>query len=33
MVLAFYRRNLIGELRVEGAKELVPQLLNWPNLD
>ena len=33
MVLAFYRRELIGELRVEGATELVPQLLNWPNLD
>src|ERR1700739_4784252 len=33
MVLAFYRRDLIGDLRVEGATELVPRLLNWPNLD
>jgi uncharacterized protein (TIGR03083 family) len=33
MVLAFYRREPIGKLQIEGATELVPQLLNWPNLD
>jgi uncharacterized protein (TIGR03083 family) len=33
MVLAFYRRDLIGELHVDGDAELVPQFLNWPNLD
>ena len=33
MVLSFYRRDPIGQLRIEGAAELVPQLLNWPNLD
>jgi uncharacterized protein (TIGR03083 family) len=33
MVLAFYRRDLPGELQVEGDSELVPQLLAWPNLD
>jgi uncharacterized protein (TIGR03083 family) len=33
MVLAFYRRAPLGELRIEGATELVPQLLDWPNLD
>lgn len=33
MVLAFYRRDTIGELQVEGNKDLVPQLISWPNLD
>ena len=33
MVLAFYRRDTIGKLQIEGAADLVPQLLNWPNLD
>jgi uncharacterized protein (TIGR03083 family) len=33
MVLAFYRRDTIGKLKVDGVSELVPQLLNWPNLD
>lgn len=33
MVLAFYRRDLIGELHIEGEPDLVPKLLDWPNLD
>ncbi len=33
MVLAFYRRDLTGELQIDGDAELVPQLINWPNLD
>ena len=33
MVLAFYRRDLPGELHIDGDAELVPQLINWPNLD
>jgi uncharacterized protein (TIGR03083 family) len=33
MVLAFYRRELTGELHIDGDAELVPQLINWPNLD
>lgn len=33
MVLAFYRRDLIGQLHIEGDADLVPQLLTWPNLD
>lgn len=33
MVLAFYRRDTIGQLRIDGDTELVPQLLAWPNLD
>ena len=33
MVLAFYRRDPNGKLQIDGASELVPQLLNWPNLD
>ena len=33
MVLSFYRRDPIGKLQIEGASELVPQLLDWPNLD
>jgi uncharacterized protein (TIGR03083 family) len=33
MVLAFYRRDLVGELHIEGDADLVPQLLNWPSLD
>jgi len=33
MVLAFYRRDLNGQLNVEGDAELLPQLLDWPNLD
>ena len=33
MVLAFYRRDLPGELHIDGDADLVPQLLSWPNLD
>jgi uncharacterized protein (TIGR03083 family) len=33
LVLAFYRRNLARDLQIDGDAELVPQLLNWPNLD
>ena len=33
MVLSFYRRDPIGKLRIDGAAELVPKLLDWPNLD
>ena len=33
MVLSFYRRDPIGQLRIEGVAELVPKLLDWPNLD
>lgn len=33
MVLAFYRRELPGELHIDGDPELVPQLINWPGLD
>ncbi|HYK26386.1 MAG TPA: maleylpyruvate isomerase family mycothiol-dependent enzyme, partial [Streptosporangiaceae bacterium] len=32
IVLAFYRRDH-GDLQVEGDEALVPQLINWPNLD
>jgi len=32
IVLAFYRRDH-GDLQVEGDDALVPQLINWPNLD
>ena len=32
-VLAFYRRDPIGKLQIEGDAELIPQLLSWPNLD
>lgn len=33
MVLSFYRRDPIGKLQITGASDLVPQLLDWPNLD
>lgn len=33
MVLAFYRRDLIHPLHIDGDPDLVPQLLAWPNLD
>jgi len=33
MVLAFYRRDTAQRLQIEGDAELVPQLINWPNLD
>jgi uncharacterized protein (TIGR03083 family) len=33
MVLAFYRRDTPGELHIDGAAELLPQLIAWPNLD
>lgn len=33
MVLSFYRRDPIGELRIDGEADLVPKLLDWPNLD
>ncbi|MGO8960732.1 MAG: maleylpyruvate isomerase family mycothiol-dependent enzyme [Streptosporangiaceae bacterium] len=33
MVLAFYRRETPGDLRIDGDAELVPRLINWPNLD
>jgi uncharacterized protein (TIGR03083 family) len=32
MVLAFYRRDTIGQLQIEGDADLVPDLLAWPNL-
>ncbi|HSR87297.1 MAG TPA: maleylpyruvate isomerase N-terminal domain-containing protein [Streptosporangiaceae bacterium] len=33
MVLAFYRRDTVHDLQIEGVAELVPQLINWPELD
>jgi uncharacterized protein (TIGR03083 family) len=33
MVLAFYRRDTAHDLQITGDAELVPQLINWPNLD
>jgi uncharacterized protein (TIGR03083 family) len=33
VILAFYRRELRGELKVDGDRELWDQLLSWPNLD
>jgi uncharacterized protein (TIGR03083 family) len=33
MVLAFYRRNTVRDLQIDGDAELVPQLINWPGLD
>jgi len=33
MVLAFYHRETARPLQIDGDTELVPQLLNWPNLD
>jgi len=33
MLLAFYRRDPIGKLQIDGDAELIPQLLSWPNLD
>lgn len=33
MVLAFYRRDTAHQLQIDGHAELVPQLINWPNLD
>jgi uncharacterized protein (TIGR03083 family) len=33
MVLAFYRRETAHDLQISGDAELVPQLINWPNLD
>jgi uncharacterized protein (TIGR03083 family) len=33
MVLAFYHRDTASDLQIDGDAELVPQLLNWPNLD
>ncbi len=33
MVLAFYRRDLPGQLHIEGDRDLVPELIAWPNLD
>ena len=33
MVLAFYRRDTAHDLQIDGDAELVPQLINWPNLD
>jgi uncharacterized protein (TIGR03083 family) len=33
MVLAFYRRDTIGQLRIDGDADLVSDLLAWPNLD
>jgi uncharacterized protein (TIGR03083 family) len=33
MVLAFYHRDTARDLQIDGDAELVPQLLNWPNLD
>jgi hypothetical protein len=33
MVLAFYRRDTIGDLQIDGDAELVPQLLSWPGLE
>ena len=33
MVLAFYRRDTAHPLQIDGDAELVPQLINWPNLD
>jgi hypothetical protein len=32
-VLAFYRRDTAHDLQITGDTELVPQLINWPNLD
>jgi len=33
VILAFYRRDLQGKLRVDGDQELWGQLLSWPNQD
>jgi len=33
MVLAFYRRDTVGDLHIDGDAELVPQLLSWPGLE
>lgn len=33
LVLAFYRRDTIGKLSIDGDPDLVPRLLAWPNLD
>ncbi len=33
MVLAFYHRDTARDLQIDGDAELVPQLLDWPNLD
>ncbi len=33
MVLAFYRRDTAHDLQIDGDAELVPQVINWPNLD
>lgn len=33
MILAFYRRDTIHDLQVDGDPELLPQLISWPNLD
>jgi len=32
LVLAFYRRDTLGKLQITGDSELVPRLLNWPDL-
>jgi uncharacterized protein (TIGR03083 family) len=33
MVLSFYRRDIGHPLQIDGDPDLVPQLLDWPNLD
>jgi uncharacterized protein (TIGR03083 family) len=33
MILAFYHRDTSGPLHIEGDPDLVPELLDWPNLD
>ena len=33
VILAFYRRDLLGELRIDGDQELWGQLLSWPDQD
>jgi uncharacterized protein (TIGR03083 family) len=33
MILAFYRRETVGDLQIDGVAELVPQLITWPGLE
>jgi len=33
MILAFYRRDTVHDLQIDGDAELVPQLINWPGLE
>lgn len=33
MILAFYRRDTVHDLQIDGDAELVPELISWPQLD